>query len=338
MLFILILTSRCNSNCRYCGGYDPHLMPEEPEYSIADLQNFISQYDRPSIAFYGGEPLLRTDLIMKIIDCVDAEHFILQTNGLLLNRLPGEYIREFSTILISFDGRKDVHNYYRRGTYDRVLENARNVSRQFDGELIARMVASSETDIYLDVMHILSLDVFTHVHWQIDAVWSRYRWNFEEWVGRYNAGVRKLVNFWIDELQRDRLHNIVPFLGVVSALRRGYQSPPCASGYESFAITTDGRILACPVCPDLEWNNLGDIFSGFRRGVNILEPCPNCNYFRFCGGRCLFFNRERLWGQRGFELVCSTVRNLVDSILARKDEISCEIAYPEFLNTTEIIP
>ncbi|MEG9195049.1 MAG: TIGR04084 family radical SAM/SPASM domain-containing protein [Candidatus Methanoglobus sp.] len=337
MLYIVILTPNCNSNCWYCGGFEKGMMPEKIQYSVEDLANFVG---KSSIAFYGGEPLLEMDKMKEIIDRIPAERFILQTNGILLDKVEKEYLGRFSTILVSFDGRRNVHNFY-RGNYEKVLENARTL-RSFDGELIARMTASLETDIYEDVLHILSLKVFTHVHWQIDAVWSHYPvTEFERWVEKYNAGIRKLVKFWIGEMIRGRIHNIVPFMGVATAFFQGYSYPPCASGFRSFAISTDGRILACPICPDLEWNRLGDIYSGIKKKVEILDPCPSCRYFQFCGARCLFFNRERLWGDRGFRLVCSTVKNLVNSLLAYKEVIAKyreRLKYPPYLNTTEIIP
>lgn len=337
MLYIVILTPKCNSRCRYCGGFEDGLMPEKIQYSVEDLRKFVGN---SSIAFYGGEPLLEIDKIREIMDKIPAERYIIQTNGILLDKLDEEYLRRFSSILVSFDGRKNVHEFY-RGNYEKVLENVKRI-KGYNGELIARMTASVETDIYEDVMHILSLDLFTHVHWQIDAIWSHYSVKeFKIWVEKYNAGIRRLVKFWISELVKGKIHKIVPFMGVASAMFEGYRYPPCASGFESFAISTDGRILACPICPDLDWNCLGDIYSGIKENLEILDPCPKCNYFSFCGGRCLFFNRERLWGDEGFKLVCSTVKNLVDSLLAYREELKNyreQLRYPRFLNTTEIIP
>ncbi|MEM1578596.1 MAG: TIGR04084 family radical SAM/SPASM domain-containing protein [Archaeoglobaceae archaeon] len=341
MLFIVILTPKCNSECKYCGGFEPNTMPEKIQYDIEELKLLLKRYSADSIAFYGGEPLLEVEKMKEIMDKISVKHYILQTNGLLLRRLEENYLRKFSTILVSFDGRREVHDFY-RGNYDVVLKNVQKIEN-FDGELIARMTASQETDIYEDVMSILSTKVFTHVHWQIDAIWSREGiWrDFENWVERYNQGIRKLIKFWISEILKGRIHGIIPFLGVATAIFEGFSNPPCASGFESFTITTDGKILACPICPEFEWNLVGNIREGIKKGVEILQPCPKCDYFRFCGGRCLFFNRERLWGDRGFKLVCSTVKNLVDSIMAYHSILAKfrnEIKYPKFLNTTEIIP
>jgi len=356
MLYIIFLTGVCNLRCRYCGGTIPsYVMPHEVQYSIEELRDFISQDDNPSIAFYGGEPLLRIDLMERIMDEIEAEHYILQTNGLLLDRVREEYLDRFSTILVSIDGRREITDMYKgEGVYDRVLRNVELVKRKgYSGELIARMVATEDTDIYEDVRHLLSLGLFTHVHWQINAVWSPDElWNdFAGWVERYNEGITKLVNFWVRNMEKGVVLGIVPFLGVLRALL-GYDNttPPCGSGVDSFAITTDGRILACPICPDLDWNVLGDLKSSVKSlpKVEILEPCKSCEYVKICGGRCLFFNRERLWGDEGFNLVCKTARHLIEEIENAKPKILefvsrgkinfDDLIYPKYNNTTEIIP
>jgi len=348
MLYIIFLTAKCNLKCKYCGGSIPSsVMPSEIKYSLKDLKDFISSDSEPSIAFYGGEPLLRIDLMKRVMDEIEAKHFIIQTNGLFLKRVEEEYIRRFSSVLVSIDGRREVTDFYRgRGVYDAVIENVRRIKDIFRGELIARMVAAEKTDIFRDVTHLLSLDLFTHVHWQLNAVWSPSElWSdFKSWVRRYNAGISKLVDFWVNEMRRGRVLGIVPFLGVAKALL-GYEntSPPCGAGVNAFAITTDGRVLACPVCADFDWNVLGDLKRGIIRSVEILEPCRSCEYSKICGGRCLFFNRERLWGSEGFELVCSTTKHLIREIERVKDVAIklCgkeKLIYPKFNNTTEIIP
>jgi len=76
------------------------------------------------------------------------------------------------------------------------------------------------------------------------------------------------VKLWIAELVRGRVHGIVPFLGVATAIFERFKHVPCSSGF-------DGRILACPICPEFEWNNLGTIWDGIKKRVEILEPCPS---------------------------------------------------------------
>jgi len=325
-------------------------MPSEVQYSLDELTSFIEKDRNPSIAFYGGEPLLRIDLIKEIMNRIEAEHYILQTNGLLLNKLPKEYARRFSSILVSLDGIKEVTDYHRGRVYDRVMENVKLLQKYYRNELVARMVATEKTDIFRDVRHLLNLG-FTHVHWQINAVWvpEDFWSDFPGWMRNYNLGISRLVNLWLESMQKGKVLGIVPFLGITTAILNGKSlQPPCGSGKNSFAITTDGRVLACPICGDMDWNNLGDIWNGFKSNLSLLDPCNSCDVLDLCGGRCLFFNRERLWSENKFNIVCSATKHLIMEIKRILPEIQNliegevinlkDIIYPKFNNTTEIVP
>lgn len=339
-MFIVFATARCNLNCRYCGGLEG-VMPEDVQYDIADLAKFVESAKNPSIAFYGGEPLLNIKFVKEVMDRISAEHFVLQTNGLLIRKLEREYIKKFSTILVSIDGRKSVTEHYKGRVYDAILKNVRWLSEFFEGELIARMVASRRTDIYSDVKHLLSLN-FTHVHWQIDAIWGKPD-GFEDWCKSYEIGLKKLIRELKEE--PEQLFRIVPFAGVLSGLEhRNLLKPPCGSGSESFAITTDGRVVACPVCSELDWNNVGTIYDvpEALKKVEPVDPCPSCDIFEICGSRCLFANRERLWGEWGFRKLCKLTRLLVNELKNVREELKERgyriPVYPAYVNTTEIIP
>ncbi len=350
MLYIVFLTARCNLRCKYCGGsIDPSIMPPEVTYSVRELKNFVERDKNAIVAFYGGEPLLRIDLMEEVMDEVEAR-FVLQTNGLFLKKVPKSYLRRISAILVSIDGVKEVNDYYKGEVYDKVIENVRWLQSFYPGDLIARMVASEKTDIVRDVKHLLSLK-FDHVHWQMNAVWSPDElWSdFEGWLKNYNKGISELVSWWANRVEEGVVEGIVPFLGVLKALVfEPNTAPPCGAGKTAFAITTDGRITACPVCADFEWNVVGSIREGIRRCVEIKNPCTQCEYVKVCGGRCLFFNREWLWGKRGFELVCNSCKHLIREVERVKPRILKavesgivelrELYYPPFNNTTEIMP
>ncbi len=356
MLYIIFLTGVCNLNCRYCGGSIPEeVMPHEIQYSIDDLKNFVERDKEAIIAFYGGEPLLRIEKMKEIIDNVKAKKFVVQTNGFFLHKIPEEYLNRLDTILVSIDGRPEVTNYYRgNGVYEIVVDRVKKIREQYKGDLIARMAVSEESDIYSEVTHLLSLP-FDHVHWQLNVVWAPDEaWHdFEAWVkNSYNPGITKLANLWIDELKLGNILGIVPFQGVIKRMLWPEQGVPCGAGRDAFAIATDGRVLACPIGGEFEWNELGTIYDkepeALRNSVDIDEPCKSCDIYPICGGRCLFANKERLWGMEGFEQICGTVRHLVKEMQRARNVIEElihkgvfkkeEFYYPPFNNTTEIIP
>ncbi len=356
MLYIIFLTGVCNLRCRYCGGTIPEeVMPHEIQYEIEDLRKFIEKDPDATVAFYGGEPLLRIPLMLRMMDSLPAKRFVIQTNGFFLDKIPRGYLNRLDAILVSIDGREEITDYYRgRGVYRMVVDKVRKIRPHYHGDLIARMAVSEESDIYEEVTHLLSLP-FDHVHWQLNVVWAPDdSWHdFDAWVrNSYNPGITRLTELWVENLQKGKILGIVPFLGVIKRMLFGGEGLPCGAGRDAFAIATDGRVLACPIAGEFEWNELGDIWSSepekLRNSVDVDEPCKSCDIYPVCGGRCLFANKERLWGEEGFAKICGTVRHLVNEMKRAKSMVEElinrgkfereDFFYPPFNNTTEIIP
>ena len=137
MFWHLILTDACNLCCSYCRGkafwpreepgrpcaYDPSL-PAELAIDLDDLAAFLARDPDPTLTFYGGEPLLRSDLVEDVMACLPRCRFMLQTNGLLLDRLPPDILHRFHTLLVSVDGPEALTDRHRgEGVYARVLAN-----------------------------------------------------------------------------------------------------------------------------------------------------------------------------------------------------------------------
>ena len=351
MLYIVMVTPSCNLSCSYCGGSLVG-MPRDITYDVGKLAGIIEKDSEAVVAFYGGEPLLRPDIVKNFLSVLPAKRFVLQTNGYFM-RKRGDDVKKLDTVLLSIDGRKEVTDRYRApGCYDKVMDALRFLKEKgYEGDIIARMAVSKYTDIYEDVTHLLQF--FPHVHWQLDVVWSPL-WElheFEKWAeSSYMPGIEKLVALWADEIKKGNVPGIVPFLGIMKRMIWGGKAGkglPCGAGREAVAITTDGRVLACPIAGEFLWNELGnkiDVLRSFKK-VEIGEPCASCDVYDICGGRCLFAYKERLWGDEGFRAVCRVTKHLIrqleevkDIVISHLAEIEDELKYPPFNNTTEIIP
>jgi putative peptide-modifying radical SAM enzyme len=346
VLYIVMVTAECNMACSYCGG-SLVTMPRDISYDLEDLAAFIGQDedDETIVALYGGEPLLRPQRVHELLDMLPADRWVLQTNGFYIERL-GEHVHDFDSILLSIDGRQATTDRYRgEGCHDRVMQARRWLTMQeYEGDIVARMAASRHTDIYEDVMYLLRF--FPHVHWQLDAVWSPL-WElpaFRRWTKQsYMPGVEHLARVWTEHLHRGEVLGIVPFLGVARRLIRGGTGLPCGAGRSAVSITTDGRVIGCPIAAEFDWNQMGDFDD--VQCIDIGEPCTSCDIYTVCGGRCLFTYKERLWGDEGFTLLCRLTRHLVEHVRAALPLVESmlpdherDLLYPPFNNTTEIIP
>ena len=166
MLFFLILTKQCNLLCSYCGG-GSDTPPKEVQYSIDELKSFLRDDDDPIIEFYGGEPLLRVRQMEEVMNAVPGR-FLVQTNGLFLNRIAPTLLPRLHSILVSIDGKKQVTDKERGGgVFDKVMQNSRKLrERGFHGDMIARMTVVRGSDIQENVKHLLDAGPFDNVHWQ----------------------------------------------------------------------------------------------------------------------------------------------------------------------------
>ncbi|MGY5877174.1 MAG: TIGR04084 family radical SAM/SPASM domain-containing protein [Candidatus Thorarchaeota archaeon] len=360
MNYHLVLTRRCNLNCLYCHGGEETGQDTEIQYSIDELAQFLERDNDIQLMLYGGEPTLRIPLISELMDRFPDARFMLQTNALLLHRIPEEYLRRFHSILISIDGPRKVTDGYRsEGVYDRVIENTKHLEQiGFSGDIVARMAVSEQSDIYRDVNHLISLrdPTFNHVHWQLNVVWdAEGNWNdFDSWIeSSYKPGISRLVDEWVARMEGGIVEGIVPFVSIMQTLLTEEETDlRCGSGIDTFAIHVDGSIGVCPISPDWEFSIIGHITesspSSIRNSMTVDEPCPSCDVFGICGGRCLFANKQRLWGDEGFDKVCGTVRYLIDALQSKLVQVRelvndgtldlTDFDYPEFNNGCEIIP
>ncbi|MEM2103688.1 MAG: TIGR04084 family radical SAM/SPASM domain-containing protein [Candidatus Bathyarchaeia archaeon] len=340
MFFHVFLTTECNLECRYCygealedvggvfGDFDvDYALPKKISYSIDVLNSFCKRDPECFVIFYGGEPLLCIEDIKCIIDSVKANHYILQTNGLMLDRLDSVYINRFTAILVSIDGNEALTNNYRgENVYRRVINNLKLVKRNgFQGEIIARMTVMEDTDIYRQVLWLVNNREFpfSSVHWQLNAgFWNDFsKRNFREWsIESYNPGIRRLVNFWVRTMEtKGVVLKLYPFLGVAHSFLHGEKESflRCGAGWANYTIQTDGYIIPCPSMWGMRNYYLGHISTADPlrlKKVMVNEDCRSCRIFTRCGGRCLYANITKRWSPEAYRLVCQTVENLIDAV------------------------
>jgi len=374
MFFHVILTTRCNLQCKYCFGesledFDAdfsgldvdYSLPRKADYELSKLADFCRRDPDCVLTFYGGEPLLCLHDIEQIMDAVKPKHFMIQTNGLMLHRLRPEHVNRFHTILVSIDGDEALTDYYRgRGTFRKVIDNLKLILKNgFRGELIARMTVMEQTDIYKQVKWLLdnSEFAFSSVHWQLNAsFWGNdyARRDFERWTEKsYIPGIERLAQLWVDLMdEKCRVSKLYPFLGIANSLLFDGEASllRCGGGWINYAIQTDGFIIPCPTMWGMKNYYIGNISDADPlklRKTFVGKPCTDCAILRVCGGRCLYTNITKRWNSDEYATVCNTVKALVNTIEAQlprikqliKDEKVSQQDF-EFMkyNGCEIIP
>ena len=340
MYFHIILTTQCNLQCRYCYGKScddidtdfgdfqiDYSLPSRLSYPIEWLKDFCAKDPDCVLTFYGGEPTQNLEKMREIMDSVPAKHFLIQTNGLLLDKLEPEYTDRLHTILVSIDGDKELTDRNRgNGVHRKVIANIKKTANNgFKGEVIARMTVTEETDIYRQVTWLLNNEEYSFgsVHWQLDAGFWRSDFanrRFKEWTEQsYNPGIRELRSYWVDHMEKTgKVLRLYPFMALMnSMLNREKSLLRCGSGWINYTILTDGSIAPCPVMAGMKDYTLGHIKTEHPLKLKrtlVSKPCTECPIIDQCGGRCLYANITKQWNDQQYASVCDTVKNLIKTL------------------------
>ena len=170
----------CNLNCDYCfasqGNYhgDRALMSFEVGKQALDF--LIANSGRRvnlEVDFFGGEPLMNWDVVKQLVAYARTQEpihhknfrFTLTTNGMLLDDEVTEFCnKEMRNVVLSLDGRKEVHDRLRKnlaglGSYDIIVPKFQEfVKKRGDKEYYMRGTFTHDNvDFTEDVFHMADL-------------------------------------------------------------------------------------------------------------------------------------------------------------------------------------
>lgn len=142
----IVPTTGCNLRCPYCFE-TKKINKTMTDDTIQDLIVFINRHKEAkeySICWYGGEPLLVSSVIGKIIDKIEKEVSLnfaghtMVSNGVLLTDNVFNVLRKkpLNNIQITFDGAKESHDKKRyfpnhKGTFEIIRNNLKRFAKEF---------------------------------------------------------------------------------------------------------------------------------------------------------------------------------------------------------------
>ncbi|MHC1785916.1 MAG: thioether cross-link-forming SCIFF peptide maturase [Christensenellales bacterium] len=310
----------CNLTCSYCfaaqGRYhgEQALMPYETGRQALDY--LVAQSGRRrnlEVDFFGGEPLLNWEVVKRLvaygrgIEQAAGKHFrfTLTTNGMLLNEEIMAFCnREMHNVVLSLDGRKEVHDRFRvdhkgRGSYDKVVPLFRQfaASRGGQGYYLRGTYTRHNRDFLKDVLHMADLG-FTQL-------------SMEPMVGDPHdpASLREedlpilfqqYEALAVEMLRRKREGRGFDFYHYQIDLQAGpclyKRLSGCGSGTEYLAVTPSGALYPCHQFVGDPAYLLGDVWAGVTRpeiqeafrGCTLLArpACESCWAKLYCAGGC----------------------------------------------------
>ena len=347
----------CNLNCSYCfasqGKYhgDRAVMSYEVGKRALDflIKNSGSRRNL-EVDFFGGEPLMNFDVVKKLVEyarSVEKEHnknfrFTLTTNGLLIDDDVIDFAnREMSNVVLSLDGRKEIHDKFRvdyagNGSWERIVPKFQKLVSERGGKnyYMRGTFTHANPDFVKDIRTMLDLG-FTELSMEpvVCAPGDPSELTAEdiETVKKQYEELAELM------LQRKREGRPFTFYHYMIDLKSGpciyKRISGCGSGTEYMAVTPWGDLYPCHQFVGDEKFRLGSVFEGVTNtetqrefadcNVYAREECRNCWARLYCSGGCAANAYHATGSVRGvYKLGCELFKKRMECaiMLAVSDE------------------
>ena len=310
----------CNLNCAYCfasqGKYhgERAVMPFEVGKQALDFLIANSGTRRNlEVDFFGGEPLMNFQVVKDLVAyarSIEKEHnknfrFTLTTNGLLIDDDVIDFAnREMSNVVLSLDGRKEIHDRYRvdyagKGSWERIVPKFQKLVAARGGKnyYMRGTFTHANPDFLKDIQQMLDLG-FTELSMEpvVCAPGDPSALTEEDFpvVCRQYEQLAELM------LRRDREGKPFTFYHYMLDLSGGpciyKRISGCGSGTEYMAVTPWGDLYPCHQFVGDERFKLGNIRDGVTNTERRAEfaacnvyahpECRDCWARLYCSGGC----------------------------------------------------
>ena len=310
----------CNLACQYCfaeeGEYHGRraLMSFEVGKKALDFLIANSGNRRNlEVDFFGGEPLMNWQVVKDLVAYGREQEklhdkkfrFTLTTNGVLLNDEVMEFCnREMGNVVLSIDGRKEVHDKMRpfrkgAGSYDLIVPKFQQFaeSRHQDKYYVRGTFTHYNLDFSEDVLHLADLG-FKQI--SVEPVVAEPREPYairEEDLPKLFEEYDKLA---VEMIRRHKSGEDFNFFHFTIDLEGGpcvaKRLSGCGSGTEYLAVTPWGDFYPCHQFVGNEKFLLGNVDEGILNtdirdefkccNVYAKEKCRKCFARFYCSGGC----------------------------------------------------
>jgi len=310
----------CNLNCSYCfasqGKYhgDRAMMSFEVGKRAFDflIENSGNRRNL-EVDFFGGEPLMNFDVVKRLVEyarSIEKQHnknfrFTLTTNGMLIDDDVIDFAnREMSNVVLSLDGRKEVHDRYRvdyagNGSWEKIVPKFQKLVKAREGKnyYMRGTFTHRNPDFLEDIKTMLDLG-FNELSMEpvVCAKGDESELTAEdmEIVKKQYEDLAELM------LQKDKegkpftfYHYMIDLTGGPCIYKR---ISGCGSGTEYMAVTPWGDLYPCHQFVGEEKFKLGDIWQGVTNkeiqgefaacNVYARKECRDCWARLYCSGGC----------------------------------------------------
>ena len=316
----LHISHTCNLNCSYCfasqGKYNGERAMMSFEVGKRALDFLIENSGTRrnlEVDFFGGEPLMNFDVVKQLVEyarSVEKQYnknfrFTLTTNGILIDDDVIDFAnREMSNVVLSLDGRKEVHDRFRvdyagNGSWEKIVPKFKKLVDARDGKnyYMRGTFTHANPDFLEDIKQMLELGFNELSMEPVVCAAGDPSELTEEDLPIVLDQYEKLAELM---LQKDRegkpftfYHYMIDLTGGPCIYKR---ISGCGSGTEYMAVTPWGDLYPCHQFVGDEKFKLGDIWMGVNNteiqnefaacNVYAHPECRDCWARLYCSGGC----------------------------------------------------
>jgi uncharacterized protein len=318
----LHLTGRCNFRCRYCYAA-PHGQTDmsfDVAKAAVDLAAETCRRENPEqsvgIIFFGGEPLLRRDLIVQTIDYCrmstqqsgQSFYFKVTTNGSLLDEsfLTADPTSEVF-VALSHDGIAAAHNVQRvdergSGTFDRLRPKIDLLLQHRPYAPVMLVTTPESVQHYAESVEFLFQCGFRYLICSVNYGCDWTARDLSELKSQYD----KLANWYVREARSEQKFYFSPFdVKIASHVFPGScRQERCELGKRQISVAPTGMLFPCVQfvedgSPSLF--SIGDVWKGldytrrdalYRQAAEEKSECASCAIRERCNHFCGCLNRQ----------------------------------------------
>ncbi len=310
----------CNLNCAYCfasqGKYNGEravMSFEVGKQALDFLVKHSGKRHNLEVDFFGGEPLMNFQVVKDLVAyarSIEKEagknfRFTLTTNGMLIDDDVIDFAnREMSNVVLSLDGRKEVHDRYRvdyagNGSWERIVPKFQKLVRERGGKnyYMRGTFTHHNPDFLQDIRQMLDLG-FTELSMEPVVCAPDDPIALTEEDRRIVLDqYEKLAELMLEREREGRpftfYHYMIDLSGGPCIYKR---ISGCGSGTEYMAVTPWGDLYPCHQFVGDEHFRLGDIWHGLDNpevqkefascNVYAKPECRDCWAKLYCSGGC----------------------------------------------------
>ena len=347
----------CNLACRYCfaeeGEYHGRRAIMSYEVGKKALDFLVANSGNRTnleVDFFGGEPLMNWEVVKQLVAygrSLEEEHhkkfrFTITTNGVLLNDEILEFVnKEMGNMVLSIDGRKEVHDRMRphrggQGSYDEIVPKFKKAaeSRGQMNYYVRGTYTHYNTDFAKDVLHLADLgfkqiSVEPVVAPEIEDYAIREE-DLPQLLAQYDELAEEMIKRRKEGNGFNFFHFMIDLEGGPCVAKR---LSGCGSGTEYLAVTPWGDLYPCHQFVGNEDFLMGNVDEGVLRtdirdefkqcNVYAKEKCKDCFAKFYCSGGCAANSYNFTGNVNGsYDIGCELQRKRIECAIMIKAALS----------------